>query len=513
MTINEIIKKAVERIKRESRQFTPDNYAEIFCDEAKKAGIIIEDCNQVDKFLGTLNSDIQLEIKQYRIRTMQELLRFLISKINRMQPTKSSQTIDTLNGLIKRVLQSMQMMHNSDATELAGKTIDMLDKQASPEQIELFRDAWTNFLTLYDNTFLQKLAPLGTVYEKDLKKTIEGLRITGTVTASVTDLRHVASLVIASLAPSIAPSVNDEIAQVSDTIRNDPSLLTSPGVAEDIKQAIKLRIALDKASLRDMIIALDSVLDKLSVQLIELIERSDISTVEIQQIKYQLEDFDERKEPDFQSAHRKLFAIAVALEEKTERLSGDLQVHNKEVNELSSKVARLEQELEAAQKASSEDFLTKLFNRRALDDFTKVKEGEFERYGRNFTVILFDLDFFKKINDKYGHDAGDAVLSGFGQILKKLCRNVDVVGRYGGEEFMALLSDTDLEGGLKFAEKVRYHVEHSRFMYKGQRMEVTVSGGAAQRKDFPSVNAAVKSADQRLYDAKAKGRNRIEPSA
>ena len=77
--------------------------------------------------------------------------------------------------------------------------------------------------------------------------------------------------------------------------------------------------------------------------------------------------------------------------------------------------------------------MTKLYNKRALDEFLHVKEGEFERYGRSYCVIMFDLDNFKKVNDTYGHEAGDAVLAGFAKVFKNLSRDVDIVGRYGGE--------------------------------------------------------------------------------
>jgi diguanylate cyclase len=165
--------------------------------------------------------------------------------------------------------------------------------------------------------------------------------------------------------------------------------------------------------------------------------------------------------------------------------------------------------LEKAKIASKEDFLTKLYNKRALDEFMNVKEAEFERYGHNFSVVMFDLDHFKDVNDTYGHDAGDAVLGAFAKILKKEARSVDVVGRFGGEEFMALLSETDTKGGAIFAEKVRAHVQKARFMYKGERIEVTVSCGVSERKLHTSLVSVVNSADEYLYKAKKDGRNQV----
>jgi len=139
----------------------------------------------------------------------------------------------------------------------------------------------------------------------------------------------------------------------------------------------------------------------------------------------------------------------------------------------------------------------------------ELKEAEFKRYGHNFSVIMFDLDHFKNVNDNFGHDAGDAVLAAFAKIIKKEARNVDVIGRFGGEEFMAILSETDTAGGVIFSNKVRKHVEKAKFMYKGQRIKVTVSCGVSERAQHINLKAAINSADEYLYKAKNDGRNQV----
>ena len=144
-----------------------------------------------------------------------------------------------------------------------------------------------------------------------------------------------------------------------------------------------------------------------------------------------------------------------------------------------------------------------------MDEFLKVKEAEFERYGHNFSVIMFDLDHFKAVNDSYGHEAGDAVLYAFAKILKKEARSIDIVGRYGGEEFIALLGATDTVGGVKFAQKVREHVQRARFIYRGERIEITVSAGVSDRAKHSSLQFLINAADEYLYKAKNDGRNRV----
>ena len=297
--------------------------------------------------------------------------------------------------------------------------------------------------------------------------------------------------------------------KISQRIQRNPEVLESETIEEQINSAIALRIALDKKSVKEMVESLDGVLDKLSLRLITMIESSDTSNKDIQKIKKELESYNENEENNFQTAHKKLYTIAVALEKNTKILSKDLKDHSKDVELMAKKIKKLEKELEETKQESKEDFLTKLYNKRALDEFFGIKDAEYDRYGRNYSVVMFDLDHFKNVNDTYGHDAGDAVLTAFAKILKREARTVDVVGRFGGEEFMALLSDTDTKGGVIFADKVRKQVQKSRFMYKGERINVTVSCGVSERKKNVNLESVLKASDDYLYKAKSDGRNRV----
>lgn len=512
MTIQTIINKSLKRVELEGKLLTPDFYAEAFCIEANKAGMMVEDCSQVSKLSAMLNKELQKDLTHYRVKTMSELVRFLISKLNRTNPTICSEMLESQNNFIKRVLQVVEVLHNREASELARKSILMLSNPATPSQIDQYRQLWVNFITTYDDSFLQKLKQFTDVDPTDLVKTItninQGLSVPK-IQERAFDLTKISTLLVSSLVPSIASSVNDEIANISEKIRNNPSLLESASIENEIRTAISLRIALDKKSVKEMIESLDGVLDKLSLRLIDIIESADSSNVEIKKIKKELESYNENTDSNFGNAHQKLYTIAVALEQNTQLLSLDLKKHSQEVQLLGNKISKLEQELESVRQESKEDFLTKLYNKRALDEFFSMKDAEYERYGRNYSVVMFDLDHFKIVNDTYGHEAGDAVLAAFANILKQEARSVDIVGRYGGEEFIAILSETDTEGGAIFAEKVRKYVQKARFMYKGKRIEVTVSSGVSERKKHVSLKTLINSADEYLYKAKKDGRNRV----
>lgn len=509
MTINQIIKRTFERLKKEDKQLTPDFYAEAFCKEAKAAGIIVEDCNQVEKFTKKLDKNLQDELKQYRVKTLNELITFFIAKLNRTNPAQSNAQNTALNSLLKRILKTIASMHNAQLTALSSKSIKDLDLVTDAGQIEKIKENWIDFLTTYDDSFLDLLRPLGKVNKNDIKTTIENLDLNVVSSEGEGEYQNLALLFIASFTPSIASSVNEDLAQISEEIRSNPQSLNSDTMRLSIKKAIKLRMSLDKSHVKKMLIALDTVLEKLSVQVLSLIEKTDHSGQEIFKIKKNLESLELGKNDDLKSAHKKLYTIASSLEEETHLLGTELKEHNSEISQMKKKIEALEKELVVAKQASKEDALTKLYNKRGLDEFLQIREGEYKRYKKPYCVVFFDIDLFKAVNDTYGHDAGDVVLKGFAQIFKKIARNVDIVGRYGGEEFLAILSETDAEGARIFAEKVREKLEVSRFVHAGNKLQVTISGGVSFREDFPSVQSMLKSADEKLYKAKENGRNQI----
>ena len=509
MQINKIIKLAIKRLEREGKILTPDFYAEAFCKEAKLAGVKVDDCSHVEKMLDTLSPELKKEIKNYRIQTLAELTRYLIAKLNRTNKSQCAEQLDAQSDLNASVLRAIAKLHNEEARELAKKSLELLRKAPSKAELEYFKQLWDNFVANYDDTFLYRLKELGEVDTKDLKKTIENLKIVHKESQERFDLANIAASLIASLAPSISSHVSENIEDLTNRLRQNPDILLEDSIEEEVKQAVAARIALDKQSVKEMVASLEDILDKLSLRLIGMIEKSDGSTVEIQRIKKELESFTKESEVNFQLAHKQLYTIAIALEENTLEFKSDLEDHSADVKALQKRVKELEKELKKAQEEAKIDFLTKLYNKRALDEFLQMKESEYKRFGRNYSIVMFDLDHFKKVNDTYGHDAGDVILRSFATILKKDSRDIDIVGRFGGEEFMAILSETNLDGAVQYAKKVNEHVQRAKFMYKGKRIPVTVSVGVAQRKDFASLEETITKADANLYKAKNAGRNQV----
>ena len=154
------------------------------------------------------------------------------------------------------------------------------------------------------------------------------------------------------------------------------------------------------------------------------------------------------------------------------------------------------------------DPLTGLENCRSIMIFTELQIKLAQRYKSFFSILLIDLDYFKKINDTYGHLIGDEILKNIAKILKYVLRNVDHIGRFGGEEFIVILPNTNLKNAVLVAEKVREAIANFKHNIEEQIIQATVSIGIASYNSLDDdANQIIKRADQALYTAKSSGRN------
>jgi diguanylate cyclase (GGDEF)-like protein len=163
--------------------------------------------------------------------------------------------------------------------------------------------------------------------------------------------------------------------------------------------------------------------------------------------------------------------------------------------------------------SATRDPLTQLANRRAFTESLEREIAFAQRHRRPLCLVAFDVDHFKRINDTFGHPAGDRVLRRIGEVVAGCLRREDIVARVGGEEFAILLRDIPLSGAKDCAERVRRTVEATAFEHAGQRMAVTISLGVATLDlGAPTADGLVEAADRCLYVAKQGGRNRVVTS-
>jgi diguanylate cyclase (GGDEF)-like protein/PAS domain S-box-containing protein len=160
---------------------------------------------------------------------------------------------------------------------------------------------------------------------------------------------------------------------------------------------------------------------------------------------------------------------------------------------------------------ASRDHLTGVYNRRFLSEVGEREFRRASRHGHPLSLILFDLDNFKRINDTYGHLAGDELLKKVAEACQKITREEDILARYGGDEFVILCLDTSREGACDLAERIRDEVEGTVISYQGQVLEATASLGVTTLEDDDpeSIMDLIKQADQALYQAKRDGRNQV----
>jgi len=212
---------------------------------------------------------------------------------------------------------------------------------------------------------------------------------------------------------------------------------------------------------------------------------------------------------------RQAKARVADLEQRVEAQTCDLQ-------KAGSRIVQLERSLRASNEQvrllSITDSLAGTYNRRYLNDELVREIERSRRYSRPLSVVMADLDHFKRINDEHGHHAGDEVLRGFADLLRASIRQSDWITRYGGEEFVIVLPDTEIMGAMATAEKIRLGCAAAPIPTASGRLKVTASLGVAVME--PQINATTDTAaallgraDAALYRSKSAGRNRVTPAA
>lgn len=161
------------------------------------------------------------------------------------------------------------------------------------------------------------------------------------------------------------------------------------------------------------------------------------------------------------------------------------------------------------ERLATTDVLTHLYNRRKMNELLEMEKTRFIREPKKFVIALADIDNFKIFNDQMGHDCGDYVLKQVSGLMKQSLRDQDMIARWGGEEFLVLLPDTDIDGGNLAIEKLRQHIAQHELTFNDTSFNVTLSFGLAVFDGTATIENCIKHADQALYTAKREGRNRV----
>ncbi len=237
-----------------------------------------------------------------------------------------------------------------------------------------------------------------------------------------------------------------------------------------------------------------------SEQIMELREKSENAT--------QLEPLKQIVSTRLTTITQQIQAHNLQEQQERDKTQREMRALSERLREMESESSELRLKLDLAQHRATRDPLTNLPNRLAFEDRLADEMARCRRHKTPMSLMVWDVDLFKKINDTYGHKSGDKALIVIAELLSKHCRETDFVARFGGEEFVMILAGSDAKSALLVAEKLRKTVEKSSFNANGEKVFITLSCGISQFVDGDSNESIFNRADTGLYRAKQTGRNR-----
>lgn len=222
---------------------------------------------------------------------------------------------------------------------------------------------------------------------------------------------------------------------------------------------------------------------------------------DLQQIRHQVRTRMDAIDKHLQDFRQREATFAAALSARNEQMRS-------RILELEAEAKRLQSQLQDEQRASTLDVLTGIPNRQAYDKRVDEELHRLRRFKQVTCLAVWDVDHFKRINDTYGHRAGDRVLRVVADCFASRIRSTDFIARYGGEEFVMILPGTHLEDALRFSDRIREAIAEIGFHFRGTPVSITVSSGLTALSPDDTAGAAFDRADKGLYRAKQEGRNR-----
>lgn len=325
------------------------------------------------------------------------------------------------------------------------------------------------------------------------------------------NLKTLTSLFKESITPSISIGLDERLAKFSIKIGNSPALLFEEDIQKEMQEFITERFEADKKIVREKTAEIAKLVTLMGQHLSEAIASSGESGTEVSNIKDEIKSIDLKENgiKELTNLQSKLINAAMSIENEMTQVGEKLSSGKSKVEKLEAKIKNLEEELDKSKKENLKDHLTGVLTRRAYEYEAKKIENNFNRNSTQYAIVFIDIDHFKAINDTYGHGGGDMILSTFGKILSKYTRDLDVVGRYGGEEFIVLIHFNLRRELLKYLKRIKSIVNENNFIFGKNKIKITFSAGVTIRNDHTSYESALQKSDMLLYNAKESGRNKI----
>ena len=505
MRLDKVIAKTLRFFKQTDQMMTPQNYYTAFCKHAKEEKLKLDECELIKQFIEKLNPNMQKLALSYNIRNIEDLLFFLTNQINHSKSSDNELLLKNLTLLARTLIGITRIMHNKELAKISKEISQGDFKQVGfvEKAVEKFRE----FKNSYKPVFMNKLNKYGHFAKDDLKSFVDDVLKTFEKLDDKRTVEELIKMLIFSLTPSIVPANSEVLGKLEKELYENAHLITEYDMRKKINDIILDRIKDDNEilsiKLRDANLVLDSLLGKIT----SMISNTNTQNEDIHKISKELQDID-FSTSSTKEIHSKLLDITQKFSSSLEKFSGNLNQNQNETNTLQQKIKKLESELEETKKIANEDFLTKTLTRRALNVKLKEFDNAYLEKNIDYGVIFLDIDYFKKINDSFGHKTGDAVLASLGKFLVKSANdNGGFVGRYGGEEFMMALRKNKDEL-FSFAQKIRQKIQKAKFVYQGNEIFVTISCGVILRSEANTQKEMLSLVDKLLYKAKQSGRNK-----
>lgn len=326
-----------------------------------------------------------------------------------------------------------------------------------------------------------------------------------------TDIKKFINYLAQFLKPSIDESIYNKIEEVVFELIKNPSKLVDDSSINKILNITNERIELDRVVLKDKSEDIKKIITLLVSEYEKSLIISDDSSTRLKEIKGNLDEVDISKSSsrEIEVLYSKLSVLVHDLEVSIDTSKTELLQGKNDCSMLQENVKKLQNDLEKLKKEKDIDFLTGVLNRRGYTSTILQVENKYNIFNSKYAIVFFDIDNFKDINDKHGHDCGDVVLKTFATILKKMLRESDVICRYGGEEFVALIAYQDKDEVYKYNNRVKDVILKHKFVYSTEvKLSVRFSAGIAFRDNYNSYEDTIKYADILLYKAKHEGKDR-----
>ena len=323
-------------------------------------------------------------------------------------------------------------------------------------------------------------------------------------------------LLLEELSYFMSPSLNNkdiesDIIDFCKEITNNSQNSINLETIKKLQELTKIRIQKDKKLFEDKTKDVKKLIFFLEDYLKKALNKSNNSLDEVHKIKEEISSLklSSSSEKNLKILQKKLLNAAEEFENVINKNCNDMDETKEKCDILYEQIEELQVCLSKAEEEKSIDFLTGVLTRRAFDIETTRIEDQYKSSKSNYAIIFYDIDYFKKINDNYGHACGDYILKTFASMLNKLIKDEDIIVRYGGEEFVALVHYKNKNEIINYIKRVKNIITNNKFVYNDIKISVAFCAGVAFRNNYDKFEEVLIKSDELLYEAKHSGRNKI----